>query len=90
MSASGQTLNSQPNPKRVKSSDKSDAKRRDVKSYLHDIPLGLLPRRSPFISTKVKRKVIVRRLEQLFTGHGGLSMNSNQCHQQQEVSQSAA
>lgn len=90
VSASGPTLNSQPNPKRVTSSEKSDAKRRDVKSYLHDIPPGLLPRRPPFISTKVKRKVVVRRLEQLFTGHGGGSMNYNQCHQQQEVSQSAA
>lgn len=91
VSASGQTLNSQPKPNKVKSLEKSDSKRRDVRSYLHDIPAGLLPRRSPFISTKVKRKVVVRRLEQLFTGRGvGVSMNDNQCHQQQEVSQSAA
>lgn len=90
VSASGQTLSSQPNPKMVKSSGKSDAKRRDVKSYLRHIPPGLLPRRSPFISTKVKRKMVVRRLEQLFTGHGGVNMNYNQCLQQQEVSQSAA
>ena len=90
VSASGQTLNSQSNPKTVRSSKRLDAKRRDVKSYLREIPPGLLPRRSPFLSTKVKRKVVVRRLEQLFTGHGGVSMNYNQCHQQQEVSQSAA
>lgn len=90
VSAAGQTLNSQLKPNRVKSSNKSDAKRWDVKLYPHDIPPGLLPRRSPFISTKVKRKVVVRRLEQLFTGHGGVNMNYNQCHQQPEVLQSAA
>ena len=90
LSTSGQTLNLQPQPKRVKSSNRPDAKRRDVKSYPHDIPPGLLPRRSPFISTKVKRKVVVRRLEQLFTGHGRVDMTYNQCDQQPEVSQSAA
>ena len=89
VSASGQTLTSQPNPNNVGSSEKSDSKRRNVRSYLHDIPLGLLPRRSPFISTKVKRKVVVRRLEQLFTGRGGLSQNYHQSHQPQEVSQFA-
>lgn len=90
VSASGQAVNSQPKPKRVKRSDKSDPKRRDVKLYRHDIPPGLLPRRSPFISTKVKRKVVVRRLEQLFTGHGAVNMDFNQCHQPQGVPLSAA
>lgn len=90
VSASGQTLNSQPNPNHVRSLEKSESKRRDVRSYLHDIPPGLLPRRSPFISTQVKRKVVVRRLEQLFTGRGGVIKNCHRSHQQQEVSQSAA
>lgn len=90
ISASGQTLNSQSNPNNVKRSEKSDSKGHDVRSYLHDIPQGLLPRRSPFISTKAKRKVVVRRLEQLFTGRGGVIKDYNQSHQQQEVSQSAA
>lgn len=90
ISASGQTLNSQSNPNHGKYSEKSDSKGHVVRSYLHDIPPGLLPRRSPFLSTKAKRKAVVRRLEQLFTGRGGVSKDYNQSHQQQEVSQSAA
>lgn len=90
ISASGQTLNSQSNPNPVTYSEKANSKGQVVRSYLHDIPPGLLPRRSPFLSTKAKRKVVVRRLEQLFTGRGGVSKDYNQSHQQQEVSQSAA
>jgi hypothetical protein len=90
ISASGQTLNSQSNPNHAKNSENSDSKGHDVRSYLHDTPRGLLPRRSPFISTNAKRKVVVRRLEELFTGRGRGSKEYTHSHQQQEVSQSAA
>lgn len=90
VSASGRTLNSQSNPNNITNSEKPGSKGHDVRSYLHDIPSGIIPRRSPFISTKAKRNVVVRRLEQLFTGRGGVSKDYDQSHQQQEVSRSAA
>ena len=61
-----------------------------VHSYLHDIPKGLLPRHSPMLTEKARRKLVVRRLEQLFTGKGHTGGENSQPLQQQEVSQSAA
>ena len=94
ISASGQTMNSQSNRHEIKGSERvvqsADSKRQHVKSYLHDIPKGLLPKRSPFMTEKAKQKLVVRRLEQLFTGKGAATKGYNLSLQQQEVSKSAA
>ncbi|KAF4549044.1 putative frequency clock protein [Elsinoe fawcettii] len=60
-----------------------------IQTYLHDIPEGLLPRHPSAMTEKAKKKMIVRRLEQIFAGKGAVAGN-NQPQQQQEVSQLAA
>lgn len=65
-------------------------KQQSVKSYLHDIPESLVPKDSGVISERAKSKLVVKRLEQIFTGKGAASHRNTQMHQQQEVSQSAA
>lgn len=93
ISATGQTMISQSTRNDTKCIEKqacsAELKRQNVKSYLHDVPPCVLPRKSPFISKTAKRKIVVRRLEELFTGKGAAAKGSNQSLQQQEVSQSA-
>lgn len=49
-----------------------------VESYLADTPEGLLPRHT-VLTNREKKKLVVRRLEQLFTGKiGGRNMHRNQ------------
>lgn len=67
----------------------SHSREQNVKSYLHDIPETLLPKHSLPMSERAKSKLVVRRLEQIFTGRRAAGRH-NQSHQQQEVSQSAA
>ncbi|KAM0798661.1 frequency clock protein [Usnea florida] len=67
----------------------SNSRQQTVKSYLHDIPESLLPKHHLPMSEKAKSKLVVRRLEQIFTGKRAAG-RYNQSHQQQEVSQSAA
>ena len=64
--------------------------RQNVKSYLHDIPEALAPKPFLNMSDRSKSKVVVQRLEQLFTGKGAAALQHGQSHQQQQVSQSAA
>lgn len=80
--ASTPGLTSNPQPKYVKGEK--------VQSYLHNIPQGLLPRKSTVMTEREKRKAVVRRLEQLFTGKTSL-IGGDHSHplQQQEVSRSA-
>ncbi|KAK8091826.1 hypothetical protein PG997_002187 [Apiospora hydei] len=40
-----------------------------IENYLHDVPEGLWPR-SSIVTEKEKKKLVVRRLEQIFTGKG--------------------
>ncbi|KAK7937674.1 frequency clock protein [Apiospora aurea] len=40
-----------------------------IEKYLHDVPEGLWPR-SSIVTEKEKKKLVVRRLEQIFTGKG--------------------
>ena len=61
-----------------------------VRSYLHSLSRGLLPKRLPALTETTKKQVVVRRLEQLFTGSRDRSCKDSQSKQQQEVSQSAA
>ena len=93
-SMSGQTGMSQP---QMQDQNKPDVrgytphiKQQKVKSYLHDIPETLMPKHSMAMSDRSKSKIVVKRLEQIFTGKGAASRRHNQSHQQQEVSQSAA
>jgi hypothetical protein len=76
-------------PPQVSKSSISSTQQRDIQTYLSDIPQGLLPK--PVAMTeKSKKKVIVRRLEQIFAGKGASSGGHQQPLQQQEISQSAA
>jgi hypothetical protein len=63
----------------------------NIQSYLHDIPMGLLPNnKSAPMTDKSKKKMVVRRLEQIFAGKRSTPGSHPQPMQQQEVSQSAA
>ncbi|KAI9680806.1 MAG: hypothetical protein M1817_004246 [Caeruleum heppii] len=66
------------------------AKDQKVESYLQEIPAGLLPRHSLVMTESARQKLVVRRLEQLFTGKAPENVDSSQPLQQQEVSESAA
>ena len=69
------------------------SRQQNVKSYLHDISETLLPKHSLPMSERAKSKLVVRRLEQIFTGKraaGRVAGRHSQSYQQQEVSQSAA
>jgi hypothetical protein len=67
----------------------SNTQQRDIQTYLSDIPAGLMPQ-AVVMSEKAKRKLIVRRLEQLFAGKGAAKGGHQQPIQQQEISRSAA
>jgi Frequency clock protein len=62
----------------------------NIQSYLHDIPDFLLPKHSPIMSEKSKMRLVVKRLEQLFTGKNASPGEHSQPLQQQKVSESAA
>jgi hypothetical protein len=65
-------------------------KEEKVQTFLHNIPKGLLPKHSMVMTERQKKKDVVRRLEQLFTGKTGVSIGEHsQPMQQQEVSNSA-
>lgn len=93
-SMSGQTGPSQSQSQDQKRGDipKPDSRsnQQNVKSYLQDIPQNFLPKHSMAMSGRLKSKMVVKRLEQIFTGKGAASKRHKQSHQQQEVSESAA
>lgn len=62
----------------------------NVRSYLHDIPAGLLPRQHVPMSDAARKKLVVRRLEQVFAGKLSTPTSNHQPQQQEEVAQSAA
>ena len=92
-SMSGQTGGSHPQlhdaHKEDRTGQASKAKQQ-IRSYLHDIPNSLMPKHSMGMSDRSKSKLVVKRLEQIFTGKGAAPRRHNQSHQQQEVSHSAA
>jgi len=94
MSNSGQTqtFNSQINDKDTlkETVPAAQSKQQKVESYLDDMPRRLILKRSIGMSDLFKRKLVVRRLEGLFTGKGATSSKHDQPQQQEEVSQSAA
>lgn len=60
-----------------------------IQSYLQDIPAGLMPR-TVAMTESAKKKMVVRRMEQIFAGKGAGTGVHHQPIQQQEVAQSAA
>jgi hypothetical protein len=85
MSASGQEHQ---RPRMSKS--QYNQQQQSIQSYLHDIPTGLLPKRNAPMTEKAKKKLVVRRLEQIFTGTRSAPGSHQQPMQQEEVAQSAA
>jgi hypothetical protein len=65
-------------------------KEQKIHSFLHNIPGGLLPKHPPVMTERQKKKVVVQRLEQLFTGKKAIIGEHSQPLQQQEVARSAA
>ncbi|CAL3971897.1 unnamed protein product [Diplocarpon coronariae] len=66
-------------------------KEQNIQSFLHNIPEGHLPKQLSFMTERQKKKLVVQRLEQLFTGNKGMLIGDySQPLQQQEVSDSAA
>ena len=92
MSASGQTSTPLMHflEKQENATPRPHIKELDIESYLHDIPQGLLPNQSHVMTEEQKRRLVVRRLEQVFVGKGANGTEHSQSVQQQEVSQSAA
>ena len=94
MSASGQGTVSQSgidNKQKDTPTQYMAARRKNIHSYLHHIPEGLLPQQNPSTMTeRARKKLVVRRMEQLFAGKGALPGGPEQSMQQQEVSQTAA
>lgn len=64
---------------------------RKLQDFLQDIPQGLQPRSTLEMSENQRKRMVVRRLEQLFTGKTGSLIGAHSHSlQQQEVSRSAA
>jgi hypothetical protein len=70
--------------------DSANARRKNIQNYLHELPAGILPKRSGPLTEKEKRKIVVRSLEQLFAGRDPSSSGHQQPIQQERVAQSAA
>ncbi|KAF2274827.1 uncharacterized protein EI97DRAFT_90223 [Westerdykella ornata] len=95
MSASGQNSNSaapsgHDSDARNLSKTQYNDRQQSIQSYLHDIPVGLLPKHTAPMSDKSKKKLVVRRLEQVFAGKRSTPGVHPQPMQQEEVAQSAA
>ncbi|KAL1793843.1 hypothetical protein ACET3X_007264 [Alternaria dauci] len=93
LSASGQnsSATNQDNDRRKMTKSAYSRQQQTIQSYLHDIPMGLLPNtKSVPMTDKAKKKMVVRRLEQIFAGKRSAAGSHPQQMQQQEVAQSAA
>ncbi|KAF2739534.1 hypothetical protein EJ04DRAFT_426615 [Polyplosphaeria fusca] len=94
MSASRPNSNAAPSgadgDRRLPSKARIDRQHQNIQSYLLDIPAGLLPRHNVPMTDKSKKKLVVRRLEQIFAGKRSAPGNHAQPLQQEEVAQSAA
>ncbi|KAB2098717.1 hypothetical protein AG0111_0g13044 [Alternaria gaisen] len=93
LSTSGQnsSATNQDNDRRKMTKSAYSRQQQTIQSYLHDIPMGLLPNtKSIPMTDKSKKKMVVRRLEQIFAGRQSAAGSHPQQMQQQEVAQSAA
>jgi hypothetical protein len=68
----------------------SKSRTSNIQTYLHDIPEGLLPQHPAAMTEYSRKKLVVRRLEQIFAGTGAGMGDHHHPLQQQEVSQMAA
>lgn len=89
-SASGTSNSNSGQPSRHPYRRSSKARTSNIQTYLHDIPEGLLPQHPAVMTEYSKKKLVVRRLEQIFAGTGAGIGDHHQPIQQQEVSQMAA
>ncbi|KAH8724384.1 frequency clock protein [Phaeosphaeriaceae sp. PMI808] len=97
MSASGQNSsapsNQASNPENdthTMSRSAYNRQQQSIQSYLHNIPAGVRSRSNIPMSDKSKKKLVVRRLEQIYAGKRSVSGSHPQPMQQEEVAQSAA
>jgi hypothetical protein len=94
LSASGQNSSAQFNQekeRRKMARSVYSHQQQSIQSYLHDIPTGLLPNnKNVAMSDKSRKKMVVRRLEQIFAGKQSTDGSHSHHMQQQEVAQSAA
>lgn len=90
MSTSGFTSAGRSRRNRAEVQQMRGSKNKNIKSYLQDIPDSLLPKQSPIMSEKSRMQLVVKRLEQLFTGKNAAPGEHSQPLQQQKVSESAA
>ncbi|KAM3070018.1 hypothetical protein ACMFMG_003947 [Clarireedia jacksonii] len=75
----------------AQSGQMQDAKHEKMQDFLRDIPEGLRVSNSRHMTNTQKKKLVVRRLEQLFTGKSSAMVGENShTLQQQEVSKSAS
>ena len=65
-------------------------KHENIRSYLRHIPQSMIWSRPSELSDNAKRKMIVKRLEQVFAGRSTTRRTPEFAHQQQEISTSAA
>lgn len=89
-SNSGQTSATLSNPDRPTTAVSRKSNDKTVKSYLHNIPKSLLPRQPLVMSERAKMSLVIRRLENLFTGKKAAPGKHSQPLLQQEVSRRAA
>lgn len=68
----------------------SHARRQNIQSYLHHVSAGLMPRAPQVMTDRTKKRLVVRRLENIFVGNGAGKDGHLQHEQQQEVSHNAA
>ncbi|KAF1979495.1 hypothetical protein BU23DRAFT_99001 [Bimuria novae-zelandiae CBS 107.79] len=84
------TTSSNERDRRRMTKSQYNQQQQSIQSYLHDIPQGLLPKSHASMTEKSKKKLVVRRLEQIFAGKRSAPGNHPQPMQQEEVAQSAA
>jgi hypothetical protein len=75
---------------KLKTPDSAHARRKKIQNYLHELPAGILPKRSGPLTEKEKRRIVVRSLEQLFAGRDPVAGGHQHPIQQERVAQSAA
>ncbi|KAK7177406.1 hypothetical protein PSPO01_16549 [Paraphaeosphaeria sporulosa] len=93
LARSNQTSNTASSNNRVRrrmTKSQYNQQQQSIQSYLHDIPHGLIPNNHARTTEKSKKKLVVRRLEQIFTGKRSTPGNHPQPMQQEQVAQSAA
>jgi hypothetical protein len=66
------------------------SKEQKIQSFLQNVPQGLLPKQPMVMTERQKKKIVVMRLENIFTGKMRYVGDHSQPLQQQEVSESAA